>query len=224
MSNLFFPFLGMVEFCKGHHKSMIVHRIPLNPRQSPHKQMLLPHTVIRVSWFIIKFGIIMSVNGTLVDTTYNVHNSPLILRILSSTSVPFTLMTVQVPNYFALVGTKRITGRQTLLPPSNLQSAGAHTKTTKLIVFVTFFRRRRHCMFFKFSLWARRTGPRAPEQRCARWRCQYRRIWQRSGWWQLPRTSAPDPGKREFQFIACWFRYESRLGTYSFSSHDIIKY
>ncbi len=48
----------------------------------------------------------MSVNETLVEA--KCEHSPLNLRILSLPSVPFTLTTVQVPN-FSLVETKRIT-------------------------------------------------------------------------------------------------------------------
>jgi hypothetical protein len=61
-----------------------------------------------------KFGIcnVVSVNGTLVeDSRVNVH-------ILASTSVPFTLTTVQVPN-LALSHTKRITVWKLGLWPCN---------------------------------------------------------------------------------------------------------
>jgi hypothetical protein len=67
-----------------------------------------PFTVIRFVRVSTKFGTctVVSVNGTLVKPKY--AHSPLNVRILSSTRVPLTLTSVQVPN-LALVGTKWIT-------------------------------------------------------------------------------------------------------------------
>jgi hypothetical protein len=68
-------------------------------------------TVIRFVSVGAKFGIciVVSVNGTLVEaqTRTIVAQSPLNVRVLSSTSVPFTLTTEQVPK-IALGETKRI--------------------------------------------------------------------------------------------------------------------
>ncbi len=66
------------------------------------------HTVIRFVCVSAKFGTctVESVNGTLVSL--KCAHSPWNQRILSSTSVPFTVTTVQVPN-LALTHTKRLT-------------------------------------------------------------------------------------------------------------------
>jgi hypothetical protein len=58
-------------------------------------------TVIRFVWVSAKFGTctVESVNGTLVAAKVRkCAHSPLNQRILSSSSVPFTLTTVHVPN------------------------------------------------------------------------------------------------------------------------------
>jgi hypothetical protein len=66
------------------------------------------YTVIRFMRVSAKFGTCTAVrvHGTIVDA--KCAHSPLNLGILSSTSVPCTLTTVQLPN-LALVETKRIT-------------------------------------------------------------------------------------------------------------------
>ncbi len=66
------------------------------------------YTVIRLVWVSAKLGTctVVSVTGTLVEA--KMFTLPLNLRILSSTSVPFTLTKVQEPN-LALTYTKRIT-------------------------------------------------------------------------------------------------------------------
>ncbi len=59
-------------------------------------------------------------------------HSPLNLRILSSTSVPFTLTTVQVPN-LALIHTKWITVQYLAICPSTVNDILSEWKTGKLI-------------------------------------------------------------------------------------------
>jgi hypothetical protein len=64
------------------------------------------YTVFRFVSVSAQFGTVLSVKGTLLKL--KCAHSPLSVRIISSTSVPFTLMTVHMPN-LALVETKRIT-------------------------------------------------------------------------------------------------------------------
>ncbi len=122
------------------------------------------------------------------------------LRIASSTSVPIYTHDGASAKFFStsLDETDYSAVKLSFPLPTFDQLVPKHDQTN---CFRNFLRRLRYRIDQIVSLWARRTGPRAPVQRCARWRCQFRRIWQRSGWWQLPRTSAPDPGKRDFQFI-----------------------
>ncbi len=66
-------------------------------------QCSIHYTVIRFVSVSAQFGIVLSEKGTLLKL--KCAHSPLSVRIISSTSVPFTLMNVQVPN-LALVETK----------------------------------------------------------------------------------------------------------------------